>query len=250
MASLIEAIDIKRKMYFEFEGAPYHCLEVEVSKPTARGGQTLVRLKMRNLLTRAVFDKTFKASDKFKEPDLAVVPASFSYVSGDSYHFMDQETYEELTLNSDLLGDDRLLLSDNLIIQGSHCLHVFGSRCFDRCHTRIYKRAGVLHPLSLILGSVFHHQQVSGLGKHQRLHLQYFPVTVVFGRIALDINQRIGIGNIPKLISKLVEQYGPEKFCKPCIICRARLLCQLIHFCYLTQHIKIAVVAACPAIVH
>ena len=60
--ALIEAIDIKRKMFFEFEGAPYHCLDVEVSRPTARGGQTLVRIKMRNLLTRAVFDKTFKAA--------------------------------------------------------------------------------------------------------------------------------------------------------------------------------------------
>ena len=42
MAGLLEAIEIKRKMYFEFEDAPYHCLDVEVSKPTARGGQTLV----------------------------------------------------------------------------------------------------------------------------------------------------------------------------------------------------------------
>jgi elongation factor P len=64
MASLIEAINIKRKMFFEYEGAPYHCLDVEVSKPTARGGQTLVRLKMRNLLTRAAFDETFKAGDR------------------------------------------------------------------------------------------------------------------------------------------------------------------------------------------
>ena len=72
MASLLEAIDIKRKMFFEFEDAPYHCLDVEVSTPTARGGQTLVRLKMRNLITGAVFDKTFKAGDKFKEPDLVV----------------------------------------------------------------------------------------------------------------------------------------------------------------------------------
>jgi translation elongation factor P/translation initiation factor 5A len=54
--------------YFEYENAPYHCLDVEVSKPTARGGQTLVRLKMRNLLTRAVFDKTFKRAKKFGEP--------------------------------------------------------------------------------------------------------------------------------------------------------------------------------------
>ena len=73
MAGLIEAIEIKRKMFFEFEGAPYHCLDVDVSKPTARGGQTLVRIKMRNLLTRAVFDKTFKAGEKFGEPDLVTV---------------------------------------------------------------------------------------------------------------------------------------------------------------------------------
>ena len=91
MASLIEAIEIKRKMFFELEGAPYHCLDVEISKPTARGGQTLVRIKMRNLLTRAVFDRTFKAGDKFREPDLMTVPASFLYADGAGYHFLDQE---------------------------------------------------------------------------------------------------------------------------------------------------------------
>jgi elongation factor P len=117
MASLIEAIDIKRKMYFEFEGAPYHCLDVEVSKPTARGGQTLVRLKMRNMLTRAVFDKTFKAGEKFGEPDLVRVPATYQYSDGDGYHFLDLESYETLTLSTDSLGDDRLLLSDNLEVQ-------------------------------------------------------------------------------------------------------------------------------------
>ena len=117
MASLIEAIEIKRKMFFEFEDAPYHCLDVEISKPTARGGQTLVRIKMRNLLTRAVFDKTFKAGEKFKEPDLARVDASFLYSDGDGYHFMDQETFETLTLGTDILGDDRLLLVDNLLVQ-------------------------------------------------------------------------------------------------------------------------------------
>lgn len=117
MASLIEAIEVKRKMYFEFEDAPYHCLDVEVSKPTARGGQTLVRLKMRNLLTRAVFDKTFKAGDKFKEPDLVKVVASFLYVDGDGYNFMDQTTFETLTLSGDVLGEDRLLLVDNVLVQ-------------------------------------------------------------------------------------------------------------------------------------
>ena len=117
MASLIEAIEIKRKSYFEYEGAPYHCIDVDISKPTARGGQTLVRLKMRNLLTQAVFDKTFKAGEKFKEPDLEMVPASFLYADTGGYHFMDQASFDTLTLSSDTLGDDRLLLVDNVLVQ-------------------------------------------------------------------------------------------------------------------------------------
>ena len=117
MPSLLEAIDIKRKMYFEYEGAPYHCLDVEVSKPTARGGQTLVRLKMRNLLTRAVFDKTFKAGEKFAEPDLEEIPASFLYADASGYHFMDQNTYETVTLSSEKVGADRGLLADNVLVE-------------------------------------------------------------------------------------------------------------------------------------
>lgn len=117
MASLIEAIEIKRKMFFEFEGAPYHCIEVEISRPTARGGQTLVRLKMRNLLTRAVFDKTFKAGEKFGEPDLVQVQATYLYADGDGYHFMDQDSFETLTLRVDTVGDDRYLLVDNVLVQ-------------------------------------------------------------------------------------------------------------------------------------
>jgi len=117
MAALIEAIDIKRKMFFEYEDAPFHCVEVEVSRPTARGGQTLVRVKMRNLITRAVFDRTFKAGDKFAEPDLVQVTASFLYADADGYHFMDQESYETLTLRGETLGDDRLLLVDNVLVQ-------------------------------------------------------------------------------------------------------------------------------------
>jgi elongation factor P len=121
MASLLNANEIKRKSFFEFENAPYVCLDVEINTPTARGGQTLVRLKMRNLITRAVFDKTFKASDKFKEPDLEMVPASYLYSDGDGYHFMDQESYETVTLSPDMIGDAADFLAEGSIIQ----LHKF-----------------------------------------------------------------------------------------------------------------------------
>ena len=117
MASLIEAIDIKRKMFVEYENAPYHCLDVDISRPTARGGQTLVRVKMRNLLTGAVFDRTFKAGEKFREPDLENVPASFLYADAGGYHFMDQESFDTVTLSADVVGDDRLLLVDNVMVQ-------------------------------------------------------------------------------------------------------------------------------------
>ena len=117
MASLIEAIDVKRKMFFEIDDVPYLCLEQEISKPTARGGQTLVRLKMRNLITRAVFDKTFKAGEKFKEPDLVMVEAQFLYADGDGYNFMDQGSFETLTLSRDILGEQAGYLADNLMVQ-------------------------------------------------------------------------------------------------------------------------------------
>src|SRR4029078_13248569 len=117
MPALIEAIDIKRKMFFEFENAPFHCIEVEVSRPTARGGQTLVRIKMRNLITRAVFDKTFKAGEKFGAPHLELVDAMSQYADSAGFHFMDQESYDTMTLSPDVIGDDRLLLVDNVVVQ-------------------------------------------------------------------------------------------------------------------------------------
>jgi elongation factor P len=117
MPALIDAIDIKRKMYFEFENAPYYCMDVEVSTPTARGGQTLVRLKMRNLLTRAVFDKTFKAGEKFKEPDLETVESSYLYSDSDSSFFMDQESFETMTLSKDKLGDALQYLIEGVILK-------------------------------------------------------------------------------------------------------------------------------------
>jgi len=130
MAVLLEAIHIKRKSLFEFENAPYACLDSDITTPTARGGQTLVHLKMRNLLTSAVFEKTFKANDKFKEPDLELIPASYLYSDGEGSHFLDQESYETLTLDEGMIaaagldvleqeppGDNNpLLRMDNVIL--------------------------------------------------------------------------------------------------------------------------------------
>jgi elongation factor P len=116
-AVLIEAINVKRRTLFEFENTPFSCLEAEVNTPTARGGQTLVRLKIRNLLTSAVFEKTFKASDRFREPDLQTVPASYLYSDSEGSHFLDQDSFDTLTLTGETIGNALDFLLEGAVIQ-------------------------------------------------------------------------------------------------------------------------------------
>jgi len=104
MAVLIDAIDVKKRTLFEIDNTPFFCLDAEVNTPTARGGQTLVRLKVRNLLTNAVFEKTFKAGEKFKEPDLQKVSASYLYSDSNGAHFLDQESFDTHTLSESVMG--------------------------------------------------------------------------------------------------------------------------------------------------
>ena len=117
MAVLIDAINVKKRTLFELDKTPFSCLEAEVNTPTARGGQTLVRLKIRNLLTNAVFERTFKASDKFAEPDLQLVAASYLYSDGDGSHFLDQESFETLTLAEDVIGDSLDFLVEGALVE-------------------------------------------------------------------------------------------------------------------------------------
>ncbi len=117
MAVLIDAIDVKKRTLFELDNTPFSCLEAEVNTPTARGGQTLVRLKIRNLLTNAVFEKTFKAGEKFKEPDLQLVSASYLYSDGSGSHFLDQESFETHTLAGEIMGNALDFLIDGTLVE-------------------------------------------------------------------------------------------------------------------------------------
>lgn len=117
MAVLIDAIDVKKRTLFEIDNTPFYCLEAEVNTPTARGGQTLVRLKIRNLLTSAVFERTFKAGEKFKEPDLQKVPASYLYRDGSGFHFLDQDNFETLTLSEEVMGNSMEVLIEGTVVE-------------------------------------------------------------------------------------------------------------------------------------
>lgn len=115
--ALIGANELKRKMLITVEGQPYTVVEVFFASPSARGASTMVRTKMRHLLTDAVLEKSFKTSEKFEEPDVELTPASFMYSDGEGYHFMDDTSYEQFSLTEEQLGDERLYLKDGLSLQ-------------------------------------------------------------------------------------------------------------------------------------
>lgn len=115
--ALIGANELKKKMLITVDGQPYTVVEVFFASPSARGASTMVRTKMRHLLTDAVIEKSFKTSEKFEEPDVSLTPASFLYSDGEGFHFMDEESYEQFHLTDDQLGDDRYYLKDGVSLQ-------------------------------------------------------------------------------------------------------------------------------------
>ena len=77
----------------------------------------MVRTRMKNLLTGAVLEKSFKTSEKFPEPDVDLADVSFLYGDADGFHFMDESSYEQFTLQPETIGDDRWYLKEGLHLQ-------------------------------------------------------------------------------------------------------------------------------------
>src|SRR6266849_10245300 len=86
--ALIVANELKRKLLISVDGQPYVVLEVFFASPTARGAATMVRTKLRHLLTGSVLEKSFRSNEKFGEPDVEQAPASFLYSDANGFHFM------------------------------------------------------------------------------------------------------------------------------------------------------------------
>jgi elongation factor P len=114
---LIGANELKKKMLIEFEGQPYHVLDVFFATPTARGASTMVRTRLKNLLNGAVQEKSFRTSEKFPEPDVEMADVSYLYSDADGFTFMDESSYEQFTIAADSVGDDQFYLKEGLALQ-------------------------------------------------------------------------------------------------------------------------------------
>ena len=122
--ALVTANELKRKLLIAVDGQPYVVLEVLFASPTARGGATMVRTRLRHLLTGALMEKSFRSSEKFEEPDIELTPASFLYSDGQSFHFMDEKSYEQFTFSPEVIDSDRAYLKEGLSL---HVLKYNGS---------------------------------------------------------------------------------------------------------------------------
>lgn len=111
---MLSASEFKRGLRIDLDGDPYVILDVHFQSPSARGASTLVKVKVRNLRTGNVFDRTFKASDKVDEAQLELRPVQYLYRDGTTFHFMDSASYEQFVLDADTLGDDASYLIDGL----------------------------------------------------------------------------------------------------------------------------------------
>ncbi|MBX5449812.1 elongation factor P [Thermogemmatispora sp.] len=109
---MISTGDLKKGLSLELDGQLYTILDWQHIK-LGRGGAT-VRLKLRNLRTGAIVERTFDAGEKFKRVFLDRVHVMYQYQDGDQYHFMDTTTYEDIVLTEEQLGDARLYLTDNM----------------------------------------------------------------------------------------------------------------------------------------
>lgn len=108
--------DIKAGITILVDNIVYMVVDTEHVKPGK--GSAFVRAKMRNMKNGNIQDRTFRGDEKIDQAFVEERKMQFLYHSGDIYHFMDQENYEEIAMSASVLGDKAKFLKDNLDILG------------------------------------------------------------------------------------------------------------------------------------
>ena len=111
---MVNANDIKNGMTILFEDNIYVVLEFSHVKPGK--GAAFVKAKLKNLRTGSIVEKTFNSSIKLERAMIQKVDMQYLYNSGESYNFMNMETYEQIELDKSALGDDAKFLKENLSV--------------------------------------------------------------------------------------------------------------------------------------
>ena len=122
---MISAGDFRNGTTFEMDGQVLQVIEFQHVKPGK--GAAFVRVKMRSVITGGVVERTFNPSDKFENAFVERREMQYLYADGPLYYFMDNETYEQMPINKDILNDDFRFVKENMICKVlSYKGNVFG----------------------------------------------------------------------------------------------------------------------------
>jgi len=106
--------DFRKGLKIELDGKPHVIVDFLHVKP-GKGG-AFVRTKLKNIITGNVIDRTFRSGEKVDIPDIQEKKMQYLYNTEDKFCFMDQETYEQIYLTADQLGENRGFLQEGVII--------------------------------------------------------------------------------------------------------------------------------------
>ena len=112
MADVYMAGDLRNGTTFELDSNVFRVVEFQHVKPGQ--GAAFVRVKMKNVITGAVLERTFNPSEKLQGAEIEKREMQYLYNDDDLYYFMDNETYEQLPLNKDQLGDALKYIKENM----------------------------------------------------------------------------------------------------------------------------------------
>jgi elongation factor P len=112
MAAVYSAGDFRNGTTFEMDGNVFRVVEFQHVKPGK--GAAFVRTKLKNVITGAVLEKTFNPSDKYPGAEIEKKAMQYLYNDGGLYYFMDNETYDQMPLNENQLGDCLKYLKENI----------------------------------------------------------------------------------------------------------------------------------------
>ena len=115
MAEVYMAGDVRNGTTFELDNSVYKVVEFQHVKPGK--GAAFVRTKLKNVITGAVLEKTFNPSEKLQGAEIEKRDMQYLYNDGDLYYFMDNETYEQLPINKEDLGDMLRFLKENINVK-------------------------------------------------------------------------------------------------------------------------------------
>lgn len=111
---MYDSSDIRKNLKILLDGQPYVVVDFQFVKPGK--GTAFTRTRVKNMITGAVLDKTFRSGEKLEPAEVEQLSVQFMYHEGDQYWFMDTSNYEQFSITAAQLGDQAKFLTENLVV--------------------------------------------------------------------------------------------------------------------------------------